>query len=685
MPTVAHQGYLFDARPDRVDLRDHPYQPPLVSLPPCYPSSDRIDRNLPSYSQANMILDQGQEGACTGFGLAAVINYLLWERNLKEDDTQDTPKVSTRMLYHMARLYDEWPGEAYEGSSCRGAMKGWHHHGVCQQNLWPYRNEDGRVTFITPKPGWAEDAAIRPLGAYYRINKDSLLDMQAAINEVHAVYASATVHDGWFIGKSSTLSLIKPNPTATGGHAFALVGYTPEGFIIQNSWGPDWGFGGFAILTYTDWINHGMDAWVAVMGAPIAVLKPSTTLTKLSLQETVATQTQTASLRATAGAATAPLTTEQAYQHTIVLGNDGYPINRLLSVADGDSALAVTALDLPRDWLSQTGTKKLAIYAHGGLNDEQASLKRIQIMAPYFRENDIYPLFITWRTGILESIEGIIEDNIPRWLRSDTTQVEGFLDDLKNSLDRAKEKLSEAKDRAIEVAAEKVLAKAIWSQMKQNATAAAKQPGGLVQLAKHLDSLSDQINGLEIHLVGHSAGAILLGHLLERLQRRNLKAASLSLYAPACTVEFANRHYQRAVTKGVITKSRMSFDILSEQRERADSVGPYGKSLLYLVSRALEEVHKMPLLGMEAAWYPKQYDPDHWWHKNKHSDMVSWLDFWGGTRKPRLHHQAQVSDGQGHIDLAHGSFDNDAAVVSETLKRIRGSDLRTSVTNLRGF
>ena len=29
------------------------------------------------------------------------------------------------MLYEMARRYDEWPGENYEGSSARGAMKGW--------------------------------------------------------------------------------------------------------------------------------------------------------------------------------------------------------------------------------------------------------------------------------------------------------------------------------------------------------------------------------------------------------------------------------------------------------------------------------------------------------------------------------------------------------------------------------
>ena len=34
--------------------------------------------------------------------------------------------------------------------------------------------------------------------------------------------------------------------TARGGHAIALVGYTPDRFIVRNSWGTGWGDKGFA-------------------------------------------------------------------------------------------------------------------------------------------------------------------------------------------------------------------------------------------------------------------------------------------------------------------------------------------------------------------------------------------------------------------------------------------------------
>lgn len=34
MPTLTYHHRTFDARPDRIDLRDRVYQPKLVSLPP---------------------------------------------------------------------------------------------------------------------------------------------------------------------------------------------------------------------------------------------------------------------------------------------------------------------------------------------------------------------------------------------------------------------------------------------------------------------------------------------------------------------------------------------------------------------------------------------------------------------------------------------------------------------------
>jgi hypothetical protein len=178
----------LDARPDRLDLRDLVYRSPLRSLPPRWPLDADLKKLLPAYVKAGRILNQGNDGACTGFGLACVTNHLYWLRHLQTPGSRPPELVSPRMFYELAKLYDEWPGQDYVGSSCRGALKGWHKHGVCSSKLWPYPlDKKGHGVFARPEPGWDEDATRRPLGVYYRVDKRSVVDMQAAIYEIGAV------------------------------------------------------------------------------------------------------------------------------------------------------------------------------------------------------------------------------------------------------------------------------------------------------------------------------------------------------------------------------------------------------------------------------------------------------------------------------------------------------------------
>ena len=60
---------VLNVRGDPPDIRDRIYEPALVRL------KSEIDHREPG-----LILDQGQEGACTGFGLTAVINLLNLRR-----------------------------------------------------------------------------------------------------------------------------------------------------------------------------------------------------------------------------------------------------------------------------------------------------------------------------------------------------------------------------------------------------------------------------------------------------------------------------------------------------------------------------------------------------------------------------------------------------------------------------
>ena len=204
-------GFLLNGVRDEQDLRDYTYQPALVRL-----------RGAIAPPPAPTVLDQGQEGACTGFGLAAVINQLLSARH-------EQRTVSPRMLYEMAKKFDRWEGGSYSGSSCRGAIRGWHNMGVCSDDLAPYRTGDNDW-HLTIKQ--AKDARKTTLGAYYRLAK-VLSHYHAALNEVGVLYASARVHQGW--QQSNIVDGAIPTVTAStplGGHAFAIVGYK-RGWVLR--------------------------------------------------------------------------------------------------------------------------------------------------------------------------------------------------------------------------------------------------------------------------------------------------------------------------------------------------------------------------------------------------------------------------------------------------------------------
>ena len=202
-------GRKLNVRPDTLDFRDRMFEPTLVEVPPTRPLEQYLARKVP-------ILDQGTEGACTGFALATVANYLLRSRRVRPDRTC----VSPRMFYEMARRYDEWPGEDYDGSSARGAMKGWHKHGVCSRAHWPDAPKQQKPKLWAVR--WA-DGQHRPLGSYYRVNHRDLVAMHSAIAEVGVLYATLSVHTGW--DDVDATGVIPQQAEFRGGHAVALVGY----------------------------------------------------------------------------------------------------------------------------------------------------------------------------------------------------------------------------------------------------------------------------------------------------------------------------------------------------------------------------------------------------------------------------------------------------------------------------
>ena len=381
------------------------------------------------------------------------------------------------MLYEMAKKFDEWKGEAYSGSSCRGAVRGWNNMGVCSDSAAPYNSGQTNWKMTVEM---AKDARKTTLGAYYRVSK-RLSDYHAALNEVGILYASARVHSGW--DKSKIIKgQIPHKQDPLGGHAFAIVGYDNEGFYVQNSWGASWGINGVALWRYEDWLENVRDAWVV----RLALSTPQIWHLGPSLGETVEPDEGLFSRK--------PNRAEVAGHFVHIDDGDFHDKGRYWS--DLSSVRQTADLVATSDRYDY-----LLFYAHGGLNSIEASARRIVAMKEVFKNNGIYPFHFMYDTGLLEEIKDIL-------IRK------------KGDLDKRAGGVSDFTDQLIERATRRV-GRAVWQEMKQGARSPFKpNKAGSQTVDAFLKAFAEHDAKKKIHIVGHSTGAILLAALLSMLTGR---------------------------------------------------------------------------------------------------------------------------------------------------------------------
>ncbi len=638
--SLPHGDFTANAVPDVFDERDLEYRArlqPLPSVLQCRPK----DRYVMS-----------QEGSsCTGHAVAAMINAVLAAQ-------KDPTHVSPYMLYALARRYDEFPGDADEGSSLRGALKGWYYHGVLPDDRWPTLeakdepdlDHDDEVVAL---------AARRPLGTFYRVNTTRLDDMQSAINELSAIAVTASIHDGWnepkvLRRKDEELHVISRTSSSQplGGHAFCLVGYNEVGFLVQNSWGSEWGAEGFATLPYDDWLETAYDAWVARPGVPSLVSARSRRKV-ISVAGNRLVDAPAPDIRMLAN-------------HVVNLGNDG----RLSTT--GRFASSTTQIDRLFAHLGETHDewddadagrpRRIVLYAHGGLNSEKTGLTSAQRQVNWWLRNHVYPVCFAWQTGLTETLQDELTDLVRGRLPAG-----GGRFSLVEQVDRAVEKTVKTHLRWV------------WAEMKENAERASEKlpnlsrtpddkiPGAsltVARLAKYL-----QGRPAEVHLVGHSAGSIFLLGVIEGLVKAGVTVSSLSYLAPALrTDEWMRRVLPHLETKKVKAFTSFAMDPVLELDDvvGAQGITAYHKSLLYLVSRGFEKpvvdrATEVPLVGMAHFADTRVEGASLADAVNRVGGELVW-----STRESPARSRSQST--------SHGGFDDDSSTMTSVLLRILGQD-----------
>jgi C1A family cysteine protease len=220
------------------------------------------------------IENQESLGSCTAHAGVGLIEYLERKAYGKHID------ASRRFLYKVTRSLAGFEGDS--GAFLRNTMGGIRIFGVPPEDYWPYDIED----FDDEPPAFCYAFAQNFQGiTYYRLDpagtsRNSLLKSIKThlASKLPAIFGF-TVYQSIWNATEGKIPYPGPDDKRAGGHAIMAVGYddnvsiplssgskkTKGAFLIRNSWGTDWGDGGYGMLPY-EYVLGGLavDWWVLI-------------------------------------------------------------------------------------------------------------------------------------------------------------------------------------------------------------------------------------------------------------------------------------------------------------------------------------------------------------------------------------------------------------------------------------
>ena len=190
------------------------------------------------------VRDQGSTGACVGFAAAdGVLHWHYRRAGLLGPGERPSPRFIWMANKETDRITD-YPTTFIEsaGTQTKRALRVARRYGCVPDSVLPM---DGRLSPMRA-------AAFYTLAARYRIaSYHNLRGNRRAwrrwLSNQGPILARVVVDRSFRQAASSGGELaVFQREEERRGHAVCLVGYTADSFIIRNSWGADWGDGGFA-------------------------------------------------------------------------------------------------------------------------------------------------------------------------------------------------------------------------------------------------------------------------------------------------------------------------------------------------------------------------------------------------------------------------------------------------------
>jgi hypothetical protein len=312
------------------------------------------------------------------------------------------------------------------------------------------------------------------------------------------------------------------------------------------------------------------------------------------------------------------------------------------SPADVDAIFAGPLRRALDDARGRNEPLRVVFYAHGGLVSEGRGLRYAHDVAAWWKQNRVYPIFFVWETGLWETLAQLLTG--------------------RRALERG---ITDISDQILEETARVAGGPTIWGGMKYSAERSVGKDGGARYVAHKLAEFVAAADGhpVELHAVGHSAGAVFLSWFIPEVVNASPAGfRTVSLLAPAIRADAFVERFGPLMEGGTDVQSLAVFTMRKAYELRDHCAQVYRKSLLYLIHHALEPRRGDPLVGLEAS---VRADP-------RLSRLLG-VDGAGGPHQVVWSPTEAASGRSASRSTSHGGFDNDRATMESVLRRVLGA------------
>ncbi len=197
------------------------------------------------------VADQQDTGSCVGW--ASTDSVIRWHfvkaGRLKKDEL-----LSVRFIWMSAKETDEFIDEPTtfieeQGTSLKAALDIARKYGIVRDSVLPFWTNQ---LFKGDTQTFYATASQLKIANYFNLGIDLNAWKEWLANH-GPILTRLNVDETWMKAKETggKLDAYRPDPANNSGHAVAFVGYTPDRFIVRNSWGTEeWGDKGFAYASY---------------------------------------------------------------------------------------------------------------------------------------------------------------------------------------------------------------------------------------------------------------------------------------------------------------------------------------------------------------------------------------------------------------------------------------------------